>query len=80
MQIQGATVTLNPAAPVFYGAGGSPLPNASATSTASDGLAFGQNVTAGSVTATAVVGAQTFPSRTFTVVAGGLTIVDSLRP
>ncbi len=60
--IAGATVSTNPAGTVRYNSGG--LPSSSATSTASDGVAYVFNVTAGDVVVSAVSGANALRSHT----------------
>src|SRR6266516_127286 len=72
--IAGATGTSSPAGTVRYNAAG--LPSSSATSTASDGVAYIANVLAGNVTLQATASGHTLRQHTVTARASAITLTE----
>ena len=71
--IMGATVTTTPAGKIHYN-GSQGLPQAQATSTAADGIAYSVNVAAGDVTVNAAKSGLTFKSHTIKARADQITM------
>lgn len=72
--VEGATVTSNPAGTVRYNTAG--FPSSSATSTASDGVAYIANVTAGNVTVQANASGHALRQHIVNARAGAITLTE----
>src|SRR5712691_5216894 len=72
--LAGATVSSSPAGTVRYNAGG--VPSSSATSTASDGIAYIANVAAGNVTVQANASGQTLRQHVVNARANAITLTE----